>query len=251
MCARFGDAGQVVAGSLTLIAVRRRGPAVSEGGAVHEHEQVRHHGRRTRGPLACRRVRFHDALRLDRHDLLRDGRASDRRDAARRSERPRRRPVDCRVLERTAAGSRASEVVVDVLDNASNPSQAVQNIQRFIGDSKYVGILGSGNAAAAVATGPLASQAGIPFIALSPPTNSHRAAQPYVYVLTADVTPVRVQRSRVPAQARDQEGLADGRQRRLRPGRPGAGRRSSRASTGSRSWTRRSSPPRRRTSRPS
>ena len=127
---------------------------------------------------------FHDALRLDRHDLLRDGCAADRRDAARRSERPRRRPVDRRVLERTGR-DQGQAVVVDVLDNASNPSQAVQNIQRFTGDSKYVGILGSGNAAAAVATGPLASQAGIPFIALSPPTTLIEPPQPYVYVLTA------------------------------------------------------------------
>ena len=82
-------------------------------------------------------------------------------------------------------GIKGKEVVVDVLDNASNPSQAVQNVQRFIGDSKYVGILGSGNAAAAVATGPLASQAGIPFIALSPPTNLIEPPQPYVYILTA------------------------------------------------------------------
>ena len=69
-----------------------------------------------------------------------------------------------------------------MLDNASNPSQAVQNVQKFIGDSKYVGILGSGNAAAAVATGPLASQGGIPFIALSPPTTARCPPIPYVYV---------------------------------------------------------------------
>ena len=66
-------------------------------------------------------------------------------------------------------GIKGRRVVVDVLDNASNPSQGVQNVQRFIGDSKYVGILGSGNAAAAVATAPLATQGQIPFIALSPP----------------------------------------------------------------------------------
>jgi len=76
-------------------------------------------------------------------------------------------------------------VVVDVLDNASNPSQAVQNVQKFIGDSKYVGIFGSGNAAAAVATGAIASQAKIPFIALSPPTTLVEPPQPYAYILTA------------------------------------------------------------------
>ena len=50
-------------------------------------------------------------------------------------------------------GIKGRKVVVDVLDNASNPSQAVQNVQKFISDPKYVAIFGSGNAAAAVATG--------------------------------------------------------------------------------------------------
>ena len=61
-------------------------------------------------------------------------------------------------------------IQVDVLDNASNPSQAVQNVQRFVADSKYVAILGSGNAGAAIATAPLATAGRIPFLALSPPT---------------------------------------------------------------------------------
>ena len=82
-------------------------------------------------------------------------------------------------------GIRGRRVVVDVLDNASNPSQAVQNVQKFISDSKYVGIFGSGNAAAAVATGAIASQAKIPFIALSPPTTLVEPPQPYAYILTA------------------------------------------------------------------
>lgn len=82
-------------------------------------------------------------------------------------------------------GIKGRRVVVDVLDNASNPSQAVQNVQKFIADPKYVGIFGSGNAAAAVATGPIASQAKIPFIALSPPTQLVEPPQPYAYVLTA------------------------------------------------------------------
>jgi branched-chain amino acid transport system substrate-binding protein len=82
-------------------------------------------------------------------------------------------------------GIKGRRVVVDILDNASNPSQAVQNVQKFIGDSKYVGILGSGNAAAAVATGAIASQARIPFIALSPPTQLVTPPQPFVYILSA------------------------------------------------------------------
>jgi branched-chain amino acid transport system substrate-binding protein len=74
-------------------------------------------------------------------------------------------------------------IQVDILDNASNPSQAVQNVQRFVADSKYVAILGSGNAAAAVATAPLATEGRIPFLALSPPTPLiSPAPRPFVYV---------------------------------------------------------------------
>jgi branched-chain amino acid transport system substrate-binding protein len=79
-------------------------------------------------------------------------------------------------------GINRRRLVVDILDNASNPSQAVQNVQRFVGDSKYVAILGSGNAAAAVATAPLATQGRIPFLALSPPTPLVAPPRPYIYV---------------------------------------------------------------------
>ena len=79
-------------------------------------------------------------------------------------------------------GINGRRLVVDILDNASNPSQAVQNVQRFTSDPKYVAILGSGNAAAAVATAPLATQAQIPFLALSPPTTLVAPPRPYVYV---------------------------------------------------------------------
>jgi branched-chain amino acid transport system substrate-binding protein len=79
-------------------------------------------------------------------------------------------------------GINGRKLVVDIVDDASNPSQAVQNVQKFTGDSKYVAILGSGTAAAAIATGPLASQAHVPFIALSPPTPLVVPPQPYVYL---------------------------------------------------------------------
>ena len=80
------------------------------------------------------------------------------------------------------SGINGRRLVVDILDNASNPSQGVQNVQRFAADSKYVAILGSGNAAAAVATAPLATAARIPFVALSPPTTLVAPPRPYVYV---------------------------------------------------------------------
>jgi branched-chain amino acid transport system substrate-binding protein len=79
-------------------------------------------------------------------------------------------------------GIKGRRLVVDIADDSSNPSQAVQNVQKFISDTKYVGILGSGTAAAALATGPIASQAKVPFIALSPPTPLVQPPQPYVYI---------------------------------------------------------------------
>lgn len=79
-------------------------------------------------------------------------------------------------------GINGRRLVVEILDNASNPSQGVQNVQRFASDSKYAAILGSGNAAAAVATAPLATAAQIPFVALSPPTTLVAPPRPYVYV---------------------------------------------------------------------
>jgi branched-chain amino acid transport system substrate-binding protein len=79
-------------------------------------------------------------------------------------------------------GIKGRRLVVDIVDDSSNPSQAVQNVQKFISDTKYAGILGSGTAAAALATGPIASQAKIPFIALSPPTPLVQPPQPYVYI---------------------------------------------------------------------
>ena len=97
-----------------------------------------------------------------------------------------RQTVDAVVKYWNARGGiKGRRVVVDVLDNASNPSQAVQNVQKFISDPKYVAIFGSGNAAAAVATGALASQGKIPFIALSPPTQLVSPPQPFAYILTA------------------------------------------------------------------
>ncbi|HSL65879.1 MAG TPA: ABC transporter substrate-binding protein [Gaiellaceae bacterium] len=79
-------------------------------------------------------------------------------------------------------GINGRRLVVDILDNESNPAQAVQNVQRFTSDSKYVGILGSGNAAAAIATAPLATQARIPFLPLSPPTPLVTPPRPYIFV---------------------------------------------------------------------
>ena len=94
--------------------------------------------------------------------------------------------------------SRTRLIQVDILDNASNPSQAVQNVQRFVADSKYVAILGSGNAAAAVATAPLATAGQIPFLRSRHRRRSSCRLVPYVYVALPTVAAVRLQHGSVP-----------------------------------------------------
>jgi branched-chain amino acid transport system substrate-binding protein len=82
-----------------------------------------------------------------------------------------------------AGAFRNRRIQVDIRDNASSASQAVQNVQRFVADSKYVAILGSGDVAAAIASAPLATEGRIPFLALSPPAPLiSPAPRPYVYV---------------------------------------------------------------------
>jgi branched-chain amino acid transport system substrate-binding protein len=82
-------------------------------------------------------------------------------------------------------GIKGRQVQVDIADNASNPTQAVQNVQKFAADPKYVAILGSGNAAAAIASAGIATQAKIPFIALSPPLGLVSPPREYVYIANA------------------------------------------------------------------
>ena len=87
-------------------------------------------------------------------------------------------------------------IQVDILDNASSPSQAVQNVQRFVADPKYVAILGSGNAGAAIATAPLATADPVPAAVATHgarrPASSLRLRRP------SDRTAVRLQHGSVP-----------------------------------------------------
>ena len=163
----------------------------------------------------------HEPQHAQRHGLHRDGLAADRRSAGRRPGRPRDRRSARQVLEQPRR-HQERRVVVDILDDSSNPSQAVQNVAKFIGDSKYLGILGSGNAAAAVATGQSRARRRCRSSRCrrrrtssrrrSPTSTSYPTSRLFAYNLAG-----------VPARARDQERLAHGRQRRLRPRRPRAG----------------------------
>ena len=62
-------------------------------------------------------------------------------------------------------------IQVDILDNARVRRRPSKNVQRFVADPKYVAILGSGNAGAAIATAPLAT-AQIPFLRCRHPRRS-------------------------------------------------------------------------------
>ncbi len=103
-------------------------------------------------------------------------------------------------------GINGRRLVVDVLDNASNPSQGVQNVQRFASDPKYVAILGSGNAAAAVATAPLATAARDPVPCALAADNARRTSASVRLRRASDVTALRVQHGAVPEAPRVSSG---------------------------------------------
>jgi branched-chain amino acid transport system substrate-binding protein len=82
-------------------------------------------------------------------------------------------------------GIKSRKLVVDVVDDGSNPSQGVINVQKFINDPKYLGIIGSGFSSVGLAAEPLAAQAHIPYISMASSAAQVTPAKPYVYMTTA------------------------------------------------------------------
>ena len=102
-------------------------------------------------------------------------------------------------------GIKGRRVVVDVLDNASNPSQAVQNIQKFTGDSKYVGDPRLGQRGRGRGDGADRQPGGHPLHRALAADDARRAAHPVRLRREPDGAAVRVQRGRVSPQAEDLE----------------------------------------------
>jgi len=97
-----------------------------------------------------------------------------------------RQAVDAAVKDVNAHGGiKGRKLVVDVVDDGSNPSQGVINVQKFLNDPKYLGIIGSGFSSVGLAAEPLAAQAHVPYISMAASAAQVTPARPYVYMTTA------------------------------------------------------------------
>jgi branched-chain amino acid transport system substrate-binding protein len=82
-------------------------------------------------------------------------------------------------------GVKGRRIVVDVFDDASNPSQGVVHMQRIASDSKYVGVIGSGFSSVSLAVAPLVEQARIPYISMASSAAQVTPPKPYLFMTTA------------------------------------------------------------------
>ena len=82
-------------------------------------------------------------------------------------------------------GIRGRRVELDIFDDASNPSQGVVHMQRIAGDSKYLGVIGSGFSSVGLAVAPIVSQAQIPYISMASSAAQVTPAKPYYFMTTA------------------------------------------------------------------
>jgi branched-chain amino acid transport system substrate-binding protein len=84
-------------------------------------------------------------------------------------------------------GARNRRTVLRLCAERSNPTQGVIRMQELAADRAVVGVIGSGFSATALATAPIATRAGIPFISMAPLHTLVYPPRPYVYT-TAHTT---------------------------------------------------------------
>jgi branched-chain amino acid transport system substrate-binding protein len=94
--------------------------------------------------------------------------------------------VQAAVREINARGGvRGRRLRVTIFDDASNPTQGVQHMQRIAGDSRFVGVIGSGFSSVSLAAAQLVSAARIPYISMASSAAQVTPAKPYFYMTTA------------------------------------------------------------------
>lgn len=84
-------------------------------------------------------------------------------------------------------GLRNRRVVLRLFDDASNPTQGVIRMQELAADPGVAGVIGSGFSATAIATAPIATRVGVPYISMAPLHTLVYPPRPYVYT-TAHTT---------------------------------------------------------------
>jgi branched-chain amino acid transport system substrate-binding protein len=84
-------------------------------------------------------------------------------------------------------GIRGRRVVLRLADDASNPTEGLIRMQQLVSDPNVVATIGSGFPATALATAPIATRIGIPYVSVAPLHTLVYPPRPYVYT-TAHTT---------------------------------------------------------------
>ena len=94
--------------------------------------------------------------------------------------------VQAAVREINARGGvRGRRIRLTVFDDASNPTQGVQHMQRIAGDSKFVGVIGSGFSSVSLAASQVVAAARVPYISMASSAAQVTPAKPFFYMTTA------------------------------------------------------------------
>lgn len=94
--------------------------------------------------------------------------------------------VQAAIRELNARGGvRGRRINLTVFDDGSNPSQGVVHMQRIAGDSKYLGVIGSGFSSVSLAVAPIVAATRIPYISMASSAAQVTPAKPYFFMTTA------------------------------------------------------------------
>jgi branched-chain amino acid transport system substrate-binding protein len=88
-------------------------------------------------------------------------------------------------------GIRGRRVVLRLFDDASNPTQGLVRMQELAADREIVAMIGSGSGSTGLASAPIATRVGLPYISMAPLHSLVYPPRPYVYT-TAHTTRVVV-----------------------------------------------------------
>jgi branched-chain amino acid transport system substrate-binding protein len=88
-------------------------------------------------------------------------------------------------------GIRGRRVVLRLFDDASNPTPGVIRTQELASDPKVVAVIGSGSGSTGLASAPIATRVGVPYISMAPLHSLVYPPRPHVYT-TAHTTRVVV-----------------------------------------------------------
>jgi branched-chain amino acid transport system substrate-binding protein len=97
-----------------------------------------------------------------------------------------RQGAEAAVREINAAGGvRGRQIKLEFYDDGSNPSQGVVHMNKIAGDSRYLGVIGSGFSSVGLAVAPIVSAQKIPYVSMASSAAQVTPAKPYYYMTTA------------------------------------------------------------------